>query len=69
MAIEYWESKIFTKTTVTIESADLAGFKELIQRGANLWPDAPASIKEFADLVTSGTIRQDYYKQTNTAKS
>ena len=40
-------------------------FQELIQRGANLWPDAPPEIKEFADLVTNGTVMQDYYRQAN----
>lgn len=38
-------------------------FQELIQRGANLWPDAPPEIKEFADLVTNGKVMQDYYRQ------
>lgn len=38
-------------------------FKQLIQRGANLWPDAPAEIKEFADLITNGEILQDYKSQ------
>ena len=41
----------------------ISRFKELIQRGANLWPDAPAEIKEFADLITSGQILQDYRSQ------
>ena len=38
-------------------------FQELIQRGANLWPDAPPEIKEFADKVTVGHVQQDYYQQ------
>lgn len=46
----------------------LASFKELIQRGANLWPDAPAEIKELADLVTNGTILQDYRGQDTSKK-
>lgn len=41
-------------------------FKELIQRGANLWPDAPPEIKELADLITSdGRVMQDYAQQGN----
>lgn len=40
-------------------------FQELIQRGSNLWPDAPPEIKEFADLVTNGKVMQDYYRQAN----
>lgn len=35
-------------------------FQQLIQRGANLWPDASAAIKSFADAVTSGRELQDY---------
>lgn len=38
-------------------------FKQLIQRGANLWPDAPPEIKEFADLITNGKVLQDYRAQ------
>jgi len=40
---------------------DYKNFQELIQRGANLWPDAPASIKRLADLITSGKIMQEYH--------
>lgn len=43
--------------------ADIAAFKQLIQRGANLWPDAPPEIKEFADLVTTGQVQQNYRAQ------
>jgi hypothetical protein len=42
------------------DAVDMVGFKELVQRGANLWPDAPASIKSFADIVTNGQVMQDY---------
>lgn len=38
-------------------------FQELVQRGANLWPDAPPAIKEFADLATTGKVQQDYQVQ------
>ena len=41
----------------------IAQFKELIQRGANLWPDAQPEIKEFADLITNGEVFQDYHAQ------
>lgn len=37
-----------------------AKFAELIQRGANLWPDAPGYIKEFADIITNGAVIQEY---------
>ena len=42
---------------------DYKNFQELIQRGANHWVDAPPSIKELADLVTSGKVMQDYRTQ------
>lgn len=35
-------------------------FQELVQRATNLWPDAPASIKRFADMVTVGKVQQEY---------
>lgn len=50
--------------TIVIDSAQsIARFKELIQRGSNLWPDAHHEIKETADLLTSGQILQDYRSQ------
>lgn len=50
-------------TQVLVNPESIPAFKELIQRGANLWPDAPAEIKEFADLITNGQILQDYRSQ------
>jgi len=41
----------------------LANFKQLVQRGANLWPDAQPEIKELADQVTNNKILQDYRQQ------
>lgn len=50
--------------------AGLAAFKELIQRGTNLWPDAPPEIKAMADLVLNdGVIQQDYHAQDTSAKA
>ncbi len=37
-------------------------FQELVQRGANLWPDASPEIKTFADLITNGKELQPYSK-------
>ena len=51
------------------QSEDMESFKSLIQRGANLWPDAPASIKGFADLITVGHIQQDYAAQDTSNKA
>lgn len=39
---------------------DYALFQELVQRAVNLWPDAPAKIKSFADVVTVGKVQQEY---------
>lgn len=44
-------------------------FKELVQRGTNLWPDASPEIKEFADLVTNGKVLQDYRAQAGNTVS
>jgi hypothetical protein len=61
--IDYWHSHVTNDTHITIAGDDVSNFKDLVQRGANLWPDAPASIKEFADKVTNGTVLQDYKSQ------
>lgn len=46
---------------IKIDTAeDYKMFQELVQRGSNLWPDAPAPIKRIADMVTSGKIMQVY---------
>jgi len=52
---------------IHIDDENWKSFQELIQRGANLWPDAPPEIKEFADLVTNGKVMQDYYRQAGVA--
>jgi hypothetical protein len=46
--------------TIVVSSEHVEKFKELIQRGANLWPDAPYYIKEFADVITNGKPLQNY---------
>lgn len=47
---------------------DVIAFKKLIFRGVNLWPDAPASIKVFADELEHGFALQDYSKQDTSPK-
>jgi len=47
----------------------VGAFKELVQRGSNLWPDAPPVIKEFADVITTGSVQQDYWAQANISKA
>lgn len=41
----------------TPESVEL--FEKLVHRAVNLWPDAPAEIKEFADIITNRTWIKD----------
>lgn len=48
---------------IVVEPISAESFQELIQRGSNLWPDAPPAIKEFADIITNGKIMQDYRSQ------
>lgn len=57
---------------VTIENAvhvikvtenDWKDFQNLIQRAANTFPNAPPAMKELADLVTNGTVLQNYWDQ------
>jgi hypothetical protein len=50
--------------SIIIDTAEsVKAFEELVQRGANLWPDAQPEIKEFADLITNGKILQKYREQ------
>jgi len=64
ISVQYLER--FKEHHVHIRDAESwSAFQQLIQRGANLWPDAPPEIKEFADLVTNGKVMQDYYRQAN----
>jgi mannose/fructose/N-acetylgalactosamine-specific phosphotransferase system component IIB len=63
--IDFWRSEVTEIASIAIDGEDWEKFKELVQRGSNLWPDAPPSIKVFADQVTNNKVMQDYYKQTN----
>lgn len=57
-----------TSLRIYINQSDVSAFRELIQRGANLWPDAPPAMKQFADLVTTGHILQDYSTEVASTK-
>jgi len=41
----------------------MPAFRDLVQRAMNTWADAPAELKEFADLLLDGKIQQDYKSQ------
>lgn len=46
---------------IQIDTAeDYKHFQKMVNQGTNLWPDAPAVIKSFADMVTSGKVHQPY---------
>jgi len=53
------------KAIVCETAEEYKQFQTLIQRGANLWPDAPPAMKRLADLVTNGKVMQDYDAQSN----
>ncbi|MGE4259191.1 MAG: hypothetical protein AB7F19_07605 [Candidatus Babeliales bacterium] len=70
MGIKYrtvWEDGLGTvaKIVVISDHESLEAFKQLVHRATNLWPDAPAAIKEFSDMVLHGKTLQDYYNAEN----
>jgi len=48
---------------INVHEQAVPAFKDLVQRAMNTWPDAPAELKEFADLLLEGKILQDYKSQ------
>ena len=54
---------------VYVNAMEEKAFRELVQRGANLWPDAPPSMKQFADLITNGKVLQDYTVEVPSPKN
>ncbi len=57
-----------TNKVLIIPSELQPAFNELVFRATNLWPDAPAAIKDFADTLVHGHPLQDYAAQ-DTSKS
>lgn len=47
-------------TVRIVGEEDIALFQLLVRRALNTWDRAPQQVKEFGDLVTEGTILQDY---------
>lgn len=64
----HWDESPEKHTVNVIGVQAWKDFQELVHRATNLWPDAPAHIKEFADMVTVGHVQQDYQGQ-DTSKS
>lgn len=61
--VKYSRSMTMLEPSVclVIEGAeDIAAFKKLVQQGSSLEPNMPASMKELADLITTGEIQQNY---------
>jgi hypothetical protein len=54
------EEKTTPGISVFVEGDTVKAFQELIQKGANLWDQAPAEIKTLADLITNGKEMQPY---------
>lgn len=54
-------------TTIRFKANYEVMFAELVHRATNLWPDAPAEIKHFADLVIHGKPMQDYFSNPHLA--
>lgn len=52
-----------TLLEVVLVGEDIEWFTELVRRGSNLWPDAPAAAKEFHDQLRHGKLLQDYRSQ------
>lgn len=65
MSIVVYGQTQFRNKLIEVTPASWKQFQELIQRGGNLWPDAPPAIKEFIDVVTVGHVQQDYFQQAN----
>lgn len=47
---------------------EVLAFKEMVARACNVWPDAPAEIKEFHDILLHGKPLQDYYSQNKVVR-
>lgn len=60
---------VITQVHVAVSGSELARFQELVQRGANLWPDAPDFIKAAADLITIGKVMQNYHTKSGEKRS
>ena len=62
MSIQVFQTK--SHISIYIDTPEsIARFQELIQRGANLWPDAHPELKAAADMVTTGKVWQPYQEQ------
>jgi hypothetical protein len=54
-------------------SLSIKRFKEIVHRATNLWPDAPAEVKRFADAITNSDWHlgplQDYDSQDTSSSA
>ena len=61
MTLKVYGNTEGSERVIIVQSKNWKEFQELVQRGANLWPDASPDIKMFADIVTVGKPMQDYH--------
>lgn len=50
----------YAKVIVFYSEKDWKLFQQLVNRAMNCWDRAPATVKEFGDMVTEGKIQQNY---------
>jgi hypothetical protein len=55
-------------TWINVPAHLVPAFQKMVNKACNCWPDAPPEIKEFADLITSGQVYQDYRRQNTDQK-
>jgi hypothetical protein len=56
-------TELDSASIIVVDKSSLPAFRDMLQRAMNTWPDAPAELKEFADLILDGKILQDYKSQ------
>lgn len=55
--------EIIAEIHFSVTEESIPGFKELVRRALNCWPDAHPELKELGDMLEHGKVLQDYYHQ------
>jgi len=50
----------FDSASLTMSGEGVEHLKAILARACNVWPDAPAEVKELHDLVIHGQLLQNY---------
>lgn len=53
--------------TLSLSGDEFKEFQELLRRGAECWPDASPDMKALVDLLTHGSLMQNYWEQAGVA--